>query len=116
MDIMESLGSESSLSELDLTLEELANLDNISINFDLKNKKIGVSSTAEDQKGEALYEWSVDTVSGDVKETKRNDSDHSSVTFENHIDPLSLSKNAPGAVPLATKVLSKEDLESQKKI
>jgi hypothetical protein len=52
---LESFGNQESLKELDLTLEEMANLDNISINFDLKNKKIGVSSTAEDNMGAALY-------------------------------------------------------------
>jgi lipopolysaccharide export LptBFGC system permease protein LptF len=119
MDIMESLGNQKSLSELDLTLEELEKLDNLSINFDLKNRDISVSSTAKDQKGDVLYEYSVNTVSGDVKETKRNYLDSNVVTFEKHIDPLSLSHStavvSPTA-PITSEVLTEEDLETQKKI
>jgi len=77
---MESLGASESLAELDLTLEEMEKYDNIAINFDLKNKKIGVHSTAADKKGDSLYEWNVDTTTGDVTEVKRNEETASSVT------------------------------------
>ena len=41
-----------------------------------------------------MFEWSVDTHSGVVSETKRNDETHVSVTTEKIIDPNSLSRGA----------------------
>jgi len=84
----------SSLTELDLTLKELAKLDKIKVTFDLKKKQIEMSSTSETKNGKPLFEWSVDTLSGIVSETKRNDETQVSVTTEKQIDPNSLSRDA----------------------
>ena len=80
MDILEALGDKDSLSELDLTLEEMDDLDNISINFNTKDRSIAVHSTAADTKGDALYEWNVNTTTGDVTEIKRDEIESTSVT------------------------------------
>ena len=84
----------SSLTELDLTLQELAELDKIRVTFDLKQRQIEMSSTSETKDGKPLFEWSVDTKSGIISETKRNDQTQVSVTTEKHIDPNSLSRDA----------------------
>ena len=41
-----------------------------------------------------MFEWSVDTNSGVISETKRNDETHVSVTTEKIVDPNSLSRGA----------------------
>jgi hypothetical protein len=97
MDILEALGDKDSLSELDLTLEEMEDLDNISINFNTKDRSIAIHSTAADTKGDALYEWNVNTTTGDVTEIKRDEIESTSVTTQKHIDPLSLTKE--GTIP-----------------
>lgn len=53
-----------------------------------------MTSSEETQDGKPLFEWSVDTQTGIVSETKRNDETQVSVTTEKHIDPNSLSRDA----------------------
>ena len=45
-----------------------------------------------------MFEWSVDTNSGVISETKRNDETHVSVTTEKIIDPTSLSRGASNSI------------------
>ena len=79
-----------------------------------------MSSSEETKDGKPLFEWSVDTQTGIVSETKRNDETQISVTTEKHIDPNSLSRNAiksssnQQSQSLNTENMSEEELNAQK--
>ena len=91
--IYESVADKSQLGELwaGLTQDEVdKHMQNVRLNFDLKNKRIIAKSESVDVKGKSLFEWIVDPKSGQVQEIRRQpDASHERV-IERTIDPAQL--------------------------
>jgi hypothetical protein len=91
--MMDELKQSGTLNEFwrDLTPEQQeSSMDKIVMTFDLKNNEVNMHSDSKNSKGDPMFEWNLNPVTGDIVESTRKADATSEKIIERQISPASL--------------------------